>query len=173
MKELFVAYSRYNQRVNAIVFSSIEGMSAEQLTFPLKAFYPTIVDTVFHVMKSDLKWLHRLSGFLKSEIPEDAATAYMRADKVDAKLVLEGLKPFAALRRRIDAAIVALIAAIPEEAFAQDFEIEFGPKRIRCPLWQLLMQWFNHQTHHHGQVSIQLDALGIDNDFSAVLDKIG
>jgi uncharacterized damage-inducible protein DinB len=41
------------------------------------------------------------------------------------------------------------------------------------PLWQLLMQWFNHHTHHRGQVSVQLDALGIENDYSGLLDKIG
>jgi uncharacterized damage-inducible protein DinB len=173
MKELFVAYSRYNEKANAILFSSIEGMGAEQLVYPIKAFYPTIVDTVFHVMKSDVKWLYRLSSFRDSGIPKDIAASYMRGDGLDAKLVVEGLEAFAQLRHRADAEIIALIAAIPGEAFARDFEMEFGPSRIRRPLWQLLMQWFNHQTHHRGQASIQLDALGIENDFSLTLDKIG
>jgi uncharacterized damage-inducible protein DinB len=172
MKELFVAYSRYNQRANAIVFSCIDGMSAEQLGFRIKAFYPTVVDTVFHVMKSDLKWLHRLSSFGESPFPKDILASYMRGESVDQGLVAQNLHGFVALRFRIDAAIVALVAAIPEEAFDRDLEIEFGPKKIKRPLWQLLMQWFNHHTHHRGQVSIQLDALGIDNDFSGVLDKI-
>jgi uncharacterized damage-inducible protein DinB len=92
--------------------------------------------------------------------------------KVDVSLVAAHLSDFADLRERIDAEMVETVAAVPPEAFPQNFEIEFGPKRIERPLWQLLMQWFNHHTHHRGQVSVQLDAVGVDNDYSGVLDKI-
>jgi uncharacterized damage-inducible protein DinB len=173
MKEVFVAFSRYNQRTNAIIFAHLAGMSADQLASPIKAYYPTIVDSVLHVLKSDLKWLGRLSSFRESPVPKDALAPYLKGDGADLGLVTKDLRSFAELRRRVDAAIVELLEAMPEEAFAGDFEIEFGPGRIKRPLWQLLMQWFNHHTHHRGQVSIQLDALGIDNDFSLVLDKIG
>jgi uncharacterized damage-inducible protein DinB len=44
--------------------------------------------------------------------------------------------------------------------------------KIARPLWQLLMQWFNHQTHHRGQASVQLDELGVENDFSGLQDRI-
>jgi uncharacterized damage-inducible protein DinB len=30
----------------------------------------------------------------------------------------------------------------------------------------LIVHCFNHQTHHRGMISIYLDSLGIDNDFS-------
>jgi uncharacterized damage-inducible protein DinB len=173
VKELFVAFGRYNRKANSIIYSSLEGMSVEQLGHPIKAFYPTIVDTAFHVVRSDLKWLSRLSSFRESAIPKEAAAAYMRGGELEAGLVIGSLGAFAELRRRIDAEIIELIAAIPQEAFAREFEIEFGPGRIRRPLWELLSQWFNHQTHHRGQVSIQLDELGIENDFSGLLDKIG
>ena len=172
MKDLFVAYSRYNRQANAAILSKLEGMSADQLAFPIKAYYRTIVDTVFHVMKSDVKWLYRLSGFLPSSVEKNALDAYMVDGAVEVSLVAGNLADFVGLRKRIDEAMIAVVAAIPETAFPKNLEIEFGPKTIERPLWQLLMQWFNHHTHHRGQVSIQLDALGIDNDFSGVLDKI-
>ncbi len=173
MKELFVAYSRYNRQANAAAFSILEGLSADQLAFPIKAFYPTVTDTVFHVLKSDVKWLYRLSSFLPSGVPKDVLDRYMKEGAVDHGLVAAGLRDFVELRKRVDEAVIAVIAAIPEDAFLKNLEIEFGPKTIERPLWQLLMQWFNHQTHHRGQVSVQLDALGLDNDYSGVLDKIG
>lgn len=173
MKELFVALSRYNQKTNDAIFSKLAAMDAGQLSFPIKAFYRTIVDTVFHVMKSDLKWLYRLSSFLPSSVAKDALDPYMTDGKVDGGIVAAKLQDFVELRRRIDEAMVAVIAAIPEDAFMKNFEIEFGPKMMERPLWQLLMQWFNHHTHHRGQVSVQLDSLGIENDYSGLLDKIG
>jgi uncharacterized damage-inducible protein DinB len=172
MKELFVAFGRYNKKANASIFEAIAVMSADQLRHSIKAYYPTIVDTLFHTLKSDVKWLQRLSSFHESGITKDAAARFMNGEVVDLNRIIEDLRGFAELRTRVDAAMIATIDAIPEGALARDFEIELGPKRITRPLWQLLMQWFNHHTHHRGQASIQLDALGVDNDFSGVLDKI-
>ncbi len=173
MKDLFVAYSRYNRQANAAIFSVLEGLSAEQLAFPVKAYYPTVTDTVFHVLKSDVKWLYRLSSFSPSSVPKDVLDPYLKDGAVDPALVAAGLRDFVAIRKRVDEAVIAVIAAVPAASFLKNLEIEFGPKTMERPLWQLLMQWFNHQTHHRGQVSVQLDALGIDNDYSGVLDKIG
>jgi uncharacterized damage-inducible protein DinB len=39
-------------------------------------------------------------------------------------------------------------------------------------LWKVLMQMFNHGTHHRGQISGLLDMLGIDNDFSTLFPRI-
>jgi uncharacterized damage-inducible protein DinB len=173
MKEIFVAYSRYNQKANAAVFDAVSRMGAAQLGHPIKAFYPTIVDTVSHTLKSDIKWLHRLARFRASPVPKDAAAPFLTGDKIDIGKVAADLGSFVALRSRVDEAIVEVITSIPEEAFAADIEIEWGSGTVKRALWQLLAQWFNHQTHHRGQASIQLDELGIDNDFSGMLDKIG
>jgi uncharacterized damage-inducible protein DinB len=173
MKEIFVAYSRYNQKANAAVFDAVSKMSAEQLRHPIKAYYPSIVETLSHTLSSDIKWLHRLSTFRASPVPRDAAAPFMSGGAIDPGKVAADLAGFASLRSSVDEAVVAVLAAIPEAAFAEDIEIEWGKGKIARPLWQLLMQWFNHQTHHRGQASIQLDELGIDNDFSGLLDKIG
>jgi uncharacterized damage-inducible protein DinB len=51
-------------------------------------------------------------------------------------------------------------------------QIAFGSQNIELELWKLLLQWLNHQTHHRGQLSIQLEIIGIENDFSKIIDKI-
>jgi uncharacterized damage-inducible protein DinB len=35
-------------------------------------------------------------------------------------------------------------------------------------LWHI----FNHQTHHRGMISLYLDMMGIDNDFSGLLPLV-
>jgi uncharacterized damage-inducible protein DinB len=39
-------------------------------------------------------------------------------------------------------------------------------------LWKLLLHWFNHGVHHRGAISGQLDMLGVENDYSGLLQKI-
>jgi uncharacterized damage-inducible protein DinB len=173
MKEIFIAYSRYNRKANAAVFDAVSKMGAEQLQHPIKAHYPTIVHTLGHTLRSDIKWLSRLSPFRPSPVPKDAALRFSTGEAIDPGKVAADLAGFVDLRARVDDAIVAVVEAIPEEAFAKDIDIEWGSSRIGRVLWQLLIQWFNHQTHHRGQASIQLDELGIENDFSGMLDKIG
>ena len=35
-----------------------------------------------------------------------------------------------------------------------------------------ILHLFNHQTHHRGMISLYLDMMGIDNDFSGLLPLV-
>jgi hypothetical protein len=130
------------------------------------------VDTVFHVMKSDVKWLYRLSGFLPSSVEKDALDPYMAEGQVVVSRVAERLADFVYLRKRIDEAMIAVIAAIPEAAFLKDLEIEFGPKTIKRRSGSCSCSGSTTTPTIAARYRSQLDALGIDNDYSGVLDKI-
>jgi len=45
-------------------------------------------------------------------------------------------------------------------------------ENIEKEFWKTLLHWFNHQTHHRGQVSVLLDLLGIDHDYSGLVSRI-
>ncbi len=173
MKDIFAAYARYNRKANAIVFELLSRLGSDELKRETKAYYPTLPQTLGHTLRSDLKWINRLSSFRPSPLPLDADAAYSTGEAIDPGSVASDLSGFAELRSRVDEAIVALVDAIPDEAFGKSFEMAWGAGRIERVLWQLLLQWFNHQTHHRGQASKLLDELGVDNDFSGMLDKIG
>lgn len=173
MKEVFTAMSRYNQKTNEIIFAYFEKMSFEQMISSVKAYYPTIVSNTYHVLSSDIKWLTRLSKFRETAVTKETLDIFSRDEKVHGESFFLKIREYKELRTRIDREIVALVEAVPEEEFMNEIEMPFGPKTIRMVLWKLLLQWFNHHTHHRGQVSLQLDMLGIENDYSLVLDKIG
>jgi uncharacterized damage-inducible protein DinB len=172
MKEMFLAFSRYNQKANAVVFSYIEKMTTDQLKSPIKAFYKTIGENVFHVIKSDIKWLVRLSKFQQTRIVNEDLNNFIENNEFSMQRFCENLNAFINLRKEIDKEIVLLIECIDENSYMKDLEIPFGKGTIVKPLWKLLFQWFNHHTHHRGQMSIQLENVGIENDYSLVLDKI-
>ena len=172
MKEVFIAYSKYNQKTNKIILDAIKNMSPEQIKNEIKAFYKTIADTIFHVMSSDRKWLTRLSKYYKSPIIQEQLSVFTINEKMNLNKVLDHIDELTDLRTKMDHDIIKIIEAIPEEDLHKDIEIPWGSGTIKKELWKLLFQWFNHQTHHRGQISVQLDIVGIDNDYSAVLDKI-
>jgi uncharacterized damage-inducible protein DinB len=44
-------------------------------------------------------------------------------------------------------------------------------KQQEKPAWRALLHFFNHQTHHRGQVSVLLDQMSVTNDFSNLIWK--
>ena len=163
MKELFIAYSKYNEKTNNMIFDYIRQMTYEQLSKQSNTHFKSIAHTVYHLLKSDLKWLSRMSEFIKSELT---------VDKPDIYQIFEKIESFCKLRMQVNTEMKQLISAIPEHAFREDFTMPFGKNSITKPLWQLLFQWFNHHTHHRGQISNQLDLVGVENNYSMLLDKI-
>jgi uncharacterized damage-inducible protein DinB len=172
MKEVFIAYSKYNQKTNEIVTEYIRSMSPEQIKNEISAYYKTIIDTLIHVMSSDIKWLDRLSRFYKSSITSDVLDKFKTAGQIDIEKVIEKRDILIEIQKKIDIDIIKIIEAISENDFTNDIEIPWRTGSIKRKLWILLFQWFNHHTHHRGQISVQLDCVGIDNDYSSVLDKI-
>jgi uncharacterized damage-inducible protein DinB len=172
MKELFIAYSRYNQKTNRIILDKVISMSPDQMKHEITAFYKTIADTIYHVLFSDRKWLTRLSKYYKSSIILGELDIFKNNEKMNLNKMISNIGELVDTRTRMDQDIIKIIEAIPEEDLQHEIEIPWGAGTIIKPLWKLLFQWFNHQTHHRGQVSVQLEIVGIDNDYSLVLDKI-
>ena len=45
-------------------------------------------------------------------------------------------------------------------------------KEMQKPSWLVLLHMFNHQTHNRGQIALILDQMGVDNDYSGIIEKI-
>lgn len=172
MKELFIAFSRYNRNTNGIICEYLSKTAPDRLLLERESYYPSILHSFLHVMKSDLKWISRLmkldTGDLSNRIDADAI------DSISPESISSGrstIPEIIALRKDIDLYIVRFISALDEEWFTRSVEIPFGQNSITRKLWELLLQWFNHQTHHRGQLSLQLELIGQENDYSAVIGK--
>ena len=66
-------------------------------------------------------------------------------------------------RARLDAAIEAWLAPLPAD-FPQRSMRYINTKGVQRvhPMWQALTHFFNHQTHHRGQVTTLLMQAGVD-----------
>jgi len=173
MKIIFQSFAKYNRVVNQEILNIVELMPKEKIFEKSKAYYPAIFDTLSHIFNTDIAWLRRY----KAAMPENKALAgslLLGLDK-DAlkKEIEEDYKKLFKFRKETDETIFQFAEEL--DADKMDRIIKFTNNRgeqVEKELWKLLLQWFNHQTHHRGQISIQLDMLGVMNDYSSMLNKI-
>ena len=173
MKEIFEALATYKMKVDESVLAAVEKLGEDKLLAPSGAYFPTVYAQLKHIFGSDVNWIRRL----KASFPGSAALAGSRFAAYD----LEGLKAlpfgdrarFFADVRELDRDILAFVAELDDGALAGRIEYKgYTGQEETHELWKALLHWFNHGVHHRGTISGQLDALGVENDYSGLLQKI-
>ena len=75
--------------------------------------------------------------------------------------------------RKADETISQLIGEIDENQLNSAVKYKnFKGDEVEGLLWKILLQWFNHQTHHRGQISVLLDMIDVKNDYSSMMNRI-
>jgi uncharacterized damage-inducible protein DinB len=147
---VFRMLAGYNRWMNERLYSLCAGLSDEERKRDRKAFFRSIHGSLNHVLLADRSWLGRFTG------------TEFRIGSLDQELYAD----FEDLRREravTDAAIEEFCTGLDEARLAAT--IEYGTlagKRYGHPLEPALVHFFNHQTHHRGQVTTLLSQLGID-----------
>ncbi len=141
-------YSRWmNERLNALC---AEIPDAERKR-DRGAFFRSIHGTLNHLLLGDRIWLARFAG------------RTFRIRSLDQELFAD----FAPLRRereKTDAEIAAWVETLTGEKLAATLEFTsvVGARRCEFPLWVAALHFFNHQTHHRGQLTTLLSQCGHD-----------
>src|SRR3989304_3490590 len=66
MKNIFPGFARYNRSVNQSLLELLQPLRKEQIMMETKAYYPSIFETLLHILISDLIWLKRYKGIFES-----------------------------------------------------------------------------------------------------------
>ncbi len=173
MREIIAALALYKKNVDESVLAIVENLGEDKLLAPTGAYFPTVYDQLKHLFGSDVNWVKRL----KAAFPRSAALAKCRFAEFD----LQSLKaPFAeagarlfADMREIDRDVLDFVAELDDAALAAPVSYKnYKGADESHELWKVFLQWFNHGSHHRGSVSVQMDSLGVENDYSAVLPRI-
>jgi uncharacterized damage-inducible protein DinB len=173
MKPVFQALAKYNSSVNQSIIELIEPLSEEKIMTKTKAFFPSIFETMLHLFFSDLFWLKRFRDVFK----ESNALAVSKLVPLDGKNLRKKFEAdYTKLfqrRKQADEVIQQFIEEIEEAALNSIITYKnFKGDEVEKEFWKILLQWFNHQTHHRGQISVLLDMIEVDNDYSSLLARI-
>ena len=141
----------YNRWMNERLYECCAGIPDAERKRDAGAFFRSIHGTLNHLLVGDRIWMGRFTGkpFAVKSLAEE-----LYAD-------------FAELRREraaTDAAIVAWAGALTESDLAGELSYTsmLKPQPRHYPMWFAVAHFFNHQTHHRGQLTTLLSQRGID-----------
>jgi uncharacterized damage-inducible protein DinB len=173
MKTVFRAYARYNKNVNQDVINIVRTVPQKELAQRFKTYYPTIYEMLFHILLSDINWIKRFKAQF-GPYESLKATKEGSYDETKLKEELKGdYRKLFELRAEVDEEIENFVKELKDDDYTKVLKYKnYKGEDTEKEMWKVLMQMFNHQTHHRGQISDLLDMLGIDNDYSAIFPRI-
>lgn len=161
-KQHFELLARYNQWMNDNLYRAASTLSPQDLAQTRGAFFGSILGTLNHIMVADITWLSRI----RSRHHSVAALHALDSLPVPSALNQILFADFAGLwnaRRTLDEVILRFIDEVPVEILegALHYRNMRGDK-LSKKLAAVLIHFFNHQTHHRGQVTTLLSQAGVD-----------
>jgi uncharacterized damage-inducible protein DinB len=150
MHPYFKRMARYNQWANARLYAACADLSDAERKQARKSFFGSIHRTLNHILVGDRIWLSRI-------VPLDAPLVI--------PLNSELYADFAELRRereKQDTYIVDYVDGLSEDRIAGDvsYATTSGDPNV-MKLGLILQHFFNHQTHHRGQVHDMLSQTSV------------
>ena len=143
--------SRYNRWMNERLYAHCGALPEAERKADRGAFFRSIHGTLNHILLADRIWLARFLG------------REFRFESLGQELCAE----FAELERErahTDAEIAAWVGGLTAERLAAPlvYTSVVSPQKRAYPLWLTVVHFFNHQTHHRGQLTTLLSQAGVD-----------
>ncbi|WP_047197527.1 DinB family protein [Caldimonas brevitalea] len=155
--------ARYNAWFNERLYASALALDDAERKRDRGDFFGSIHGTLNHLLLGDKLWLGR---FAELPVPLPMLDAEVLALPPFTGLGMQLFEDFETLRlhrAQVDHAIQGFVAQLTPELVSADFSYTTTRGATRTqPCWRALSHFFNHQTHHRGQVTTLLMQAGID-----------
>lgn len=166
--------AEYNRWMNDRVFEAASKLDHATLVADKGAFFGSILGTLNHIAVADTIWLHRFARHEASFSSLSALSSYPHPTSLSQSLApdLASLRHY---RNELDELIQRWVAELTPEHLSGNITYAnmAGAKSSRS-FAGLLLHFFNHQTHHRGQVTALLFQSGVDvgvTDLLAVVPR--
>jgi len=152
----------YNQWMNAKVYESAKALPEEELGADRKAFFGSILGTLNHLAAGDRVWLQRFAQHPARYLALEPIRQLPMPERLD-QLLFPSFQELAVHRAWLDQIIVEWSGSVTESDLEHPLHYK-SMKGIPADknFYGLVMHFFNHQTHHRGQVTTLLSQAGVD-----------
>jgi uncharacterized damage-inducible protein DinB len=153
-------FAGYNAWANERIYDAATKLSDADYRADRGAFFKSVHGTLNHLLVGDRIWMQRFTGWGDSPKQLNA-------------ILFDDFGELRAARRAEDHRISDFCATLDDAKLAADFSYRtiVNATTITQPLAPALDHFFNHQTHHRGQVHALLTAIG-GHDLAPSLDLI-
>jgi len=144
MLQQYRVMAAYNRKMNQQFYAACSQLSETELKQDRGAFFNSISGTLNHLLLVDRLWL---GGFTKNSVAFGSLDEELYANFSELRTE----------RERTDEDILAWAETLTEETLAAPFN-----ENLAFPTWLAITHFFNHQTHHRGQLSTLLGQQDLD-----------
>jgi uncharacterized damage-inducible protein DinB len=143
--------AQYNAWMNDKLYAACAPLSDDELKRDRGAFFRSIHGTLNHVLLADSVWMGRFDGrpFAFKSLDQELFASFdeLRARRVE-----------------MDERIAAWAGGLADATLERKLEFtSVITKRTHAPtLWRVVLHFFNHQTHHRGQLTTLLSQANVD-----------
>lgn len=160
--QIAVLMADYNRWMNDRLLEAAGTLAAAELSADKGAYFGSILGTLNHIAVADTIWLHRFAEHQPAFPALDGLSAFPRPHSLRQTLAPD-LASLRAHRRDLDALIQRWAAELRPEHLAANLSYRnMAGVSSSKPFAALVQHFFNHQTHHRGQVSTLLFQSGVD-----------
>jgi uncharacterized damage-inducible protein DinB len=141
-------FGHYNAWANGRLYAAVARLSPEQYRADRGAFFKSVHGTLNHLLATDRIWMQRFTG---------VGDAPSRLDTI----LFETFDELRTARELEDRRIVDFVDGLDDARIAGTIKYRrvSSPEQFEQQLAPALAHWFNHQTHHRGQVHAVLTGL--------------
>lgn len=152
----------YNKTMNARLYDAAGRLDAREIALNRGAFFGSILGTFNHLLVADRLWLHRFAARNYRSATLEGVEAFPSPTALDETLY-QDFDPLRRERGRTDTLILQWIGAlVPEDLVGDLTYVDTAGRPTVKPFRHVVSHFFNHQTHHRGQVTALLTQAGLD-----------
>ncbi len=150
-KEYALTMARYNVWQNESILDAADGLSVAERQKNRGAFFGSIEATLSHLFWGDMVWMSRFAGTPAPSVGIPGSTG-----------LIESWAQYLVDRKAFDQRIVQWAHEVEPDWFQGELGWDSAAmgRRVTKPKKTLVIQLFNHQTHHRGQIHAMLTAAG-------------
>lgn len=162
VKENMQLMASYNQWMNQSIYKAVAELSYIDLIEDKGAFFGSILGTLNHNLAADIIWLKRFADHFSELSSLDFVRMLERPATLNTQL-FDDLLLLQRQRFKLDQLIIAMMNELTDEMLSSALMYKNMKGIEHSQRFGFTLQhFFNHQTHHRGQITTLLSQLGID-----------
>ena len=162
--------AEYNKRTNIEMNRFIKSLHNDQWNREFGGYFNSIKSLCNHIYVCDFNWLKRFSNLRQYEYIQNPV---FDNENQFGTTVIQEIESYLNNRAELDEIIIRFVHEISQSDLEQVLMYTDSHKvQYRRLFGGLVLHMFNHQTHHRGMISLYLEYLNIENDFSNIYDML-
>ena len=160
----------YDRWANARVLQAASGLNSEQFTRNLGGSFPSVRDTLVHILSGEWGWLEYWKG--SSHNPGFLPELKARMETLFSPAALPDIATLRSKWMEVEGQIGEFVSGLTDESLERVLSFRTG----KLKLMHLMQHLANHSTYHRGQIAVMMRQLGaepLSTDFHVFLLERG